>query len=87
MQSVMTTIPLRFGALGSESLSDQDYQTLSHNEFTHLKQDSSHRLLAKSFRYQSTLDVLGLEKSYWIEQVYQRFNLLTLFNYAFRECQ
>jgi len=32
------------------------------------------------------LDALGLEKSLWIEEVHKRFNILTLLNFAFREC-
>ena len=37
-------------------------------------------------RDQSSLDALGLEKRLWIEEVYKKFNVLSLLNFVFREC-
>ena len=87
MQEVITAIPMRFSSLSSEVIDDQEYQNLVKTEFIYNRYDASHRLISKSFRYQLTLDTLGLEKSLWIEEVHRRFNILSLFNFAFRECQ
>jgi hypothetical protein len=86
MQETVTLIPMKFSVLGSDAIDDHAYQSLVNHEFIYNRQDPSHRLISKSFRYLSVLDMLGMEMPLWKEEVVRRFNILSLLNYAFREC-
>ena len=86
VQQVITTIPMRFSVLSSDKRDDAEYLEIEQREFIYNRDDPSHRLISQSLRRQVVLDALGLEKSLWIEEVHKKFNILTLFNFAFREC-
>ena len=86
IQQIISTIPLRFSVLTSDNIDDQEYQLLEQQEFIYNRDDPTHRLISQGLRYQQTIDALGLQKSKWLEEIYKKFNILTLLNYVFREC-
>jgi hypothetical protein len=85
MQEVLSTIPMRFSILTSDMHDDTEYSEMAAKDFIYNGQEPACRLLTQSLRYQSALDVLGLEKSAWIAEVYKKFNVLSLLNFVFRE--
>ena len=85
VQEVLTTIPMRFSVLSSDMHDDGEHSEMVGREFIFNEKDPSYRLLSQSLRYQSNLDALGLEKLLWIEEVYRKFNVLSLLNFVFRE--
>ena len=85
MQEVLSTIPMRFSILTSDMHDDTEYSEMTAKDFIYNGQEPACRLLTQSLRYQSALDVLGLEKSAWIAEVYKKFNVLSLLNFVFRE--
>lgn len=85
LQEVLTTVPLKFSVLSSDKIDDNSWGQILTREFTYNRHDPCHHLLSKSLRYQSNLDALGREKFLWIEEILRRFNVLSIFNFAFRE--
>jgi hypothetical protein len=81
----MTAIPMRFSVLSSDKIDDAEFAEIKLNEFIYNQQDPAYRLISQSLRYPSSMDALGLKKSYWKEQIHKRFNFLSLLNFAFRE--
>ena len=76
---------MRFSILTSDKYDDTEYAELRSRDFIYNSKEPSCLLLTQSLRYQSTLDALGLEKCCWTEEVYKKFNVLSLVNFVFRE--
>lgn len=78
-------MPLKFSVLSSDKIDDNSWGQILSREFTYNRYEPYHHLFSKSLRYQSNLDALGREKFQWIEEILRRFNVLSIFNFAFRE--
>jgi len=85
LQQVLTTVPLKFSVLSSDKIDDNSWSQLLGREFVYNRHEPCYHLLSKSIRNQSNLEALGREKYIWIEEILRRFNVLTIFNFAFRE--
>ncbi len=81
---ILSTIPLRFSIL-KDSLHDNQFADLERHEFIYNKNDFMFKFISQTLRNQSNFDHLGIEKHDWIIEVIQKFNLISILNYIFRE--
>eukprot|EP00347_Sterkiella_histriomuscorum_P000210 403376762 len=82
---LLTTIPMRFEILTDNNLDDSQYSILENTEFVYNRYDLIYKLISSGMRQQRYIDYLGLEKHDWIVEVIQKFNMISILNYIFRE--
>jgi hypothetical protein len=69
----------------SDKYEDEQYSLLEDKEFLPFKDDMMHKIISYCLRYPNTLDLLGVDKTDWIIEVIQKFNMISILNYMFRE--
>ena len=80
--SIMTTIPLK---LIQSDLDEHEWHDLQCSEFVYNRSDLLYRVISESLRQPKVMEYMGLDKHEWLTEVTQKFNMLAVINYLFRE--
>ena len=82
--SLLSTIPLRLQQM-TDQYDECQLAAVEKQEFVYNRNDVMYKFVSQSLRYQNNIDYLGLHKHDWIIEVIQKFNMLFIINYLFRE--
>lgn len=80
--SIMTTIPLKFDTSG---MLETEWNDIQATEFVYNKGDLLYRLVSEALLQPKVMEYMGLDKPEWLIEVTQKFNMLGVINFLFRE--
>ena len=83
--AIMTTIPLKFPSL-SGGMDESQWTDLCNSEFVYNKEELMHKVISQGLRQPKVFsDYMGHEQNEWLAEASQRFNVLSVLNFIFRE--
>lgn len=71
--------------LSDNNVDDTQFAEYENSEFIPDRFDIMYRFISQSLRQTRCVETLGIEKQDWIVEVTQKFNLISIMNFVFRE--